>query len=78
MISVEDTPPNLQINPYEVRAFSLNSLTKRLRVVGLPRETCEEITRRGLMYYDAAWEEYEALHGETHPYRYFEPTGAGY
>jgi ribonucleoside-diphosphate reductase beta chain len=68
----EETPPNLQINPYEVRAFSLNSLTKRLGVAGISRETCEQITRLGTKYYEAAWEEYEEIHGEEHPSRYFD------
>jgi ribonucleoside-diphosphate reductase beta chain len=71
-IKVEETPPNLQINPYDVRAFSLNSLTKRLRVAGLSKEVCDEVTRRGIEYYDAGWAEYEELHGEEHPYRYFD------
>ena len=71
-IRAEDTPPNLQINPYEVRAFSLNSLTKRLRVAGVSQEVTDEITRRGNEYYDAAWSEYEQIQGEEHPYRYFD------
>jgi ribonucleoside-diphosphate reductase beta chain len=75
-IKVEETPPNLQISPFDVRAFSLNSLTKRLRVAGLSKEVCDEVTRRGITYYDAAWAEYEDLHGEEHPYRYFERMAA--
>ena len=75
-IKVEETPPNLQISPFDVRAFSLNSLTKRLRVAGLSKEVCDEVTRRGIEYYDAAWAEYEVLHGEEHPYRYFERMAA--
>jgi ribonucleoside-diphosphate reductase beta chain len=71
-IRPEESPPNLQINPYEVRAFSLNSLTKRLRVAGLSPEVLDEITRRGLEYYDRAWSEYEQIHGEHHPYRFFD------
>ena len=71
-IRPEDSPPNLQISPYEVRAFSLNSLTKRLRVAGTSQEVTDEITRRGIEYYDAAWSEYEQIHGEQHPYRYFD------
>jgi ribonucleoside-diphosphate reductase beta chain len=71
-ISPEESPENLQINPYDVRAFSLNSLTKRLRVAGLSQEVADEITRRGIEYYDEAWREYEQLHGEQHPYRYFD------
>ncbi len=71
-ISPEDTPENLRINPYEVRAFSLNSLTKRLRVAGISKEACDEITRLGNSYYDASWEEYEAKHGEEHPHRFYD------
>jgi ribonucleoside-diphosphate reductase beta chain len=71
-IRPENSPPNLLINPYEVRDFSLNSLTKRLRVIGLPDEVCEEAERRGVAYYDAAWSEYEDIHGEEHPYRFFQ------
>lgn len=70
-IGPAETPPNLQVNPYDVRAFSLESLTKRLRVAGISREACAEITRRGLEHYQAAWDEYEELHGEEHPSRYY-------
>lgn len=75
-IGPEATPPNLQINPYEVRAFSLNSLVKRLRVVGISNEVCEEIVARGNSYYDVAWSDYEKLHDEEHPYRYFDRMAA--
>ena len=71
-IDPAQTPPNLHINPYDVRAFSLNSLTKRLRVAGISEEMCDEITRRGIEYYNAAWDEYEQKHGEEHPYRFFD------
>ncbi len=71
-ISPEESPENLRINPYEIREFSLHSLTKRLRVVGLPDDTCDEIKKRGTEYYDAAWTEYERIHGEDHPARFFE------
>lgn len=71
-ISPEETPENLLINPYEVRAFSLNSLTKRLRVAGLSGDVCDEVTNRGLQYYDAAWDEYEEIHGEEHPRRFYD------
>ena len=71
-VGPEETPPNLHINPYVVRAFSLNSLTKRLRVVGLSEEFCNDVTTRGNAYYDAAWAEYEDIHGEEHPRRYFD------
>jgi ribonucleoside-diphosphate reductase beta chain len=71
-VTPEETPPNLHVNPFDVRDFSLNSLTKRLRVCGLSDETCAEIRKRGYAYYEAAWAEYEEIHGQDHPYRYFE------
>ncbi len=71
-VDPEQTPPNLLINPYEVRSFSLQSLTKRLRVVGISKEVCAEVTERGLAYYDVAWSDYEKIHGEEHPHRYFD------
>jgi ribonucleoside-diphosphate reductase beta chain len=71
-ISPEETPPNLLISPYDVRSFSLTSLTKRLRVVGLSQESCDEVRRLGNAYYDEAWAEYERLHGEDHPRRFFD------
>lgn len=73
----EESPENLRINPYDVRAFSLNSLTKRLRVAGLTQESCDEITRLGLSYYDKAWAEYEDTHGVEHPRRFYDRQMAG-
>lgn len=71
-VSPEDTPPNLHVNPYGVRSFSLVSLTKRLRIAGLPEEVCNRVTTRGNAFYDAAWADYEDIHGEEHPRRYFD------
>lgn len=71
-ITPEDTPENLRISPYEIRSFSLVSLTKRLRVAGLSPASCERITAEGMGYYDEAWAEYEDLHGEDHPRRFFD------
>lgn len=71
-IAPEDTPPSLLINPYEVATFSLVSLTKRLRTLGLSTQACEEITKRGNLYYADAWNEYEDIHGEEHPRRFFD------
>ncbi|MGH2777229.1 MAG: ribonucleotide-diphosphate reductase subunit beta [Actinomycetota bacterium] len=71
-IAPQDTPPNLLINPYEVSTFSLISLTKRLRTLGLTTQACEEITKRGNLYYGNAWDEYEDIHGEEHPRRFFD------
>ena len=75
-IDPAETPPNLRISPYEVRAFSLTSLTKRLRVAGLSAEVCDDLTRSGLGYYDEAWAEYEATHGVEHPRRFYDQMAA--
>jgi ribonucleoside-diphosphate reductase beta chain len=75
-VKPEETPQNLQINPYEVRAFSLNSLIKRLRVAGLSADVCEEVERRGNSYYDAAWADYERIHDDEHPFRYYDRMAA--
>ncbi|MCA1706603.1 MAG: ribonucleotide-diphosphate reductase subunit beta [Actinobacteria bacterium] len=71
-IGPADTPENLRISPYDVRAFSLISLTKRLKVAGLSAEACDRITTEGLGFYDQAWADYEELHGEDHPRRFFD------
>jgi ribonucleoside-diphosphate reductase beta chain len=76
VIGPEETPPNLLISPFEVRDFSLNSLIKRLKVVGLGRDVLEEVRARGVTYYDEAWAAYEDLHSEEHPYRFFERMAA--
>ena len=73
----EESPPNLRISPYDIRSFSLTSLTKRLRVVGLPAETCRELVELGNSYYDQAWADYEARHGVDHPRRFFDTEMAG-
>ncbi|MFP5299449.1 MAG: ribonucleotide-diphosphate reductase subunit beta [Actinomycetota bacterium] len=75
-VSPQDTPPNLHINPYDVREFSLNSLVKRLKVVGIGADVLDEVRSRGLAYYDSAWAEYEGIHNEEHPYRFFDQMAA--
>jgi hypothetical protein len=60
-----------------VVAFSTHSLTKRLRVAGVSARVCDEIGRRAERCYQAAWDEYEDLHGEEHPCRYFGSAGGG-
>ena len=75
-IDPAETPENLRISPYDVRAFSLTSLTKRLRVAGLSEAACKDITTKGLEYYDAAWAEYEDLHGTDHPRRFYDQMAA--
>lgn len=68
----EELAPNLQIDPYEVRDFSLYSLTKRLRVAGLSERLCEEIVVQGRRHFEVGWDLYEELHGEEHPRRFYD------
>jgi ribonucleoside-diphosphate reductase beta chain len=75
-IEPEESPEEFRINPYEVRDFSLHSLTKRLKVAGLPEATLEEIRERGITYYDASWSEYEDIHGSEHPRRFYDRMAA--
>lgn len=76
VISPEETPEDLQINPFDVRDFSMNSLLKRLKVIGLPEATLDDMRAKAMGYYDQAWAEYERIHDEEHPYRYFERMAA--
>jgi ribonucleoside-diphosphate reductase beta chain len=71
-ISPAETPENLRISPYDVRDFSLTSLTKRLRVAGISNKVCDQVKQKGREYYDQAWAEYEAIHGEEHPRRFYD------
>lgn len=79
VVAPENTPPEFHIDPYDVRDFSLNSLLKRLRVVGLAPTVLDSFRKQGLSYYEQAWAEYESIHNEEHPSRYFQrmaTTGA--
>jgi ribonucleoside-diphosphate reductase beta chain len=74
-VPIEDPsmiPPDLQISPIEIREFSLQSLTKRLRVAGLSKEFCDKVTADGNRFYDNGIKEYEDRFGKEHPIRYYE------
>lgn len=65
-------PEELRTDPREIQDFSLFSLTKRLKVLGLSQEFCERVTETGKGYYEACVAEYEDKHGEDHPIRWWE------
>jgi ribonucleoside-diphosphate reductase beta chain len=65
-------PEDLQISPVEIREFSLQSLTKRLRVAGLSKEFCDKVALDGNRYYDNGVKEYEKRFGKEHPIRWWE------
>lgn len=76
VVEPEETPPNLRIDPYDVRGFSLNSLTKRLKVAGLSDAFLEKVEQTGSAAYDSAWSEYEDIHGVEHPRRWYDRMAA--
>lgn len=67
-----ELPPVLRINPREVYGFSIDSLTKRLRVAGLSKETCKEVETTGWRYYMQQIELFEKKFGREHGIRYFD------
>ena len=74
-IPIEDpelVPENLRISPLEIIEFSLQSLTKRLRVAGISKEFCDKVTADGKRYYAAGVTEYEGRFGKEHPIRWWE------
>jgi ribonucleoside-diphosphate reductase beta chain len=74
-VPIEDPsqiPAELQISPVEIREFSLQSLTKRLRVAGLSKEFCDKVTLDGNRFYENGVKEYEDRFGKEHPIRWWE------
>jgi ribonucleoside-diphosphate reductase beta chain len=67
-----DFPPQVRIDPREVYAFSINSLTKRLKVAGLSPEVCKEVEERGFGYYEDQINFFEKTFGQEHGSRYYE------
>lgn len=67
-----DLPLPLRLNPREIYGFSLTSLTKRLRNAGLTQETCDEVERLGLGYFEQQIEAFEKQFGMDHGARFFD------
>jgi len=67
-----DLPPPLRLNPREVHAFSINSLTKRLRVASLSEEFCQGVEQKAWEYFGAQIDGFEATFGVDHPIRYYD------
>lgn len=68
----ELVPEDLRLSPAEIIDFSLQSLTKRLRVAGLSKEFCDKVVADGRGYYTAGIAEYEDRFGKEHPIRWWE------
>jgi ribonucleoside-diphosphate reductase beta chain len=65
-------PPQIRINPREVYDFSLNSLTKRLRVAGLPGDVTDAVSKRGWEVFDSQIELYEKKFNREHGIRFWD------
>ena len=69
---ISEVPEPMRVNTLEERDFAIDSLTKRLRAVGLSDLVLDEIGGHMRSLYEAAWARYEATHGGEHPVRYWE------
>jgi ribonucleoside-diphosphate reductase beta chain len=65
-------PEDLRVNPVDIVDFSLQSLTKRLRVAGLSKGFCDKVMADGKRYYEVAIAEYEDRFKKQHPIRWYE------
>lgn len=71
-ITPDMVPEELRVSPREVQDFSLQSLTKRLRVAGISKEFCDHVIEQGNGYYDACLRQYEETFGIEHPIRWYD------
>ncbi|HKA51483.1 MAG TPA: hypothetical protein VKK19_18025, partial [Candidatus Dormibacteraeota bacterium] len=65
-------PVSSRVDPREMWAFAIDSVTKRLRSAGVSREYISELDTRGWSIAWSAVEQYEERHGEEHPVRLWE------
>jgi ribonucleoside-diphosphate reductase beta chain len=68
----EAIPEDLRINPVDIIDFSLQSLTKRLRVAGVSQAFCDKVIADGQRYYESGIAEYEERFGKQHPIRWYQ------
>jgi ribonucleoside-diphosphate reductase beta chain len=62
----------LRQSPIELREFSIGSLVKRLRSVGLSDSTVEDLASEMRGIYERLWDRYEEIHGTEHPVRWYQ------
>ncbi|MBJ7611692.1 MAG: hypothetical protein JF924_05150 [Candidatus Dormibacteraeota bacterium] len=65
-------PAELRQSPIELREFSIGSLVKRLRSVGLSDSTVEDLASEMRGIYGRLWDRYEEIHGTEHPVRWYQ------
>jgi hypothetical protein len=65
-------PAALRQSPVELREFSIGSLSKRLRSVGLSETTVEDLAQEMRGIYERLWDRYDQIHGVEHPVRWYQ------
>ena len=65
-------PVTSRVDPREMWAFAIDSVTKRLRSAGVSREYISEVDARGWSIVWSAVERYEERQGQEHPVRLWE------
>lgn len=68
----KELPPESRIDPRTNWQFGIDSLTKRLRVIGFDSEYLKDLADRSWSYVWEAVGQYESNHGEEHPVRAWE------
>jgi len=71
-----DTPEDMRQDPLEYRDFAIESLSRRLRSVGISDATIGDIGERYSGLYDRFWAQYEDIHGVEHPVRWYQRQAA--
>jgi ribonucleoside-diphosphate reductase beta chain len=71
-----DTPPGMRQDPIEYREFAIESLSKRLRSIGLGDATIADIGGQYRDLYERFWARYEEVHGVEHPVRWYQRQAA--
>jgi ribonucleoside-diphosphate reductase beta chain len=65
-------PPAIRLDPREQWAFTLDSITKRLRTTGAAPSYVQDVERRGWNQIQEGVAKYERQHGTEHPVRAWE------
>jgi ribonucleoside-diphosphate reductase beta chain len=72
----EELTEELRQDPTELRAFAIDSLSKRLRSVGVSDGAIADIGSQLSGIYDRLWARYEEIHGVEHPVRWYQQRAA--
>lgn len=71
-----DMMPEMRQDPGEQRDFAIESLSKRLRSIGISDGAIGELDSHLRGLYDRLWSRYEEIHGVDHPVRWYQRQAA--